>query len=405
MAIAAQRFKFLDKETNLPVKDFTSLLDNQVYNAATSLQDTALAAMKDATDLISKVTSSVADLKNLVATANSAVMKTVKDALNKAIDTISNLEMPAIAKNILSSLKSMDLGGVKDFLQDMLHVGSAVMCNNLDFLKLFMLGYAINKNIVAGLLTGLLLSWMDRYCKGFTKQEMAKSSPISRVEKIVGSSGAAVNASNVFNKFTESYSSFLKSSAPVELATPASVDSFLSSVSSGNVASSISNLRESEISSETKGMYLSSIDEQLASVPINSSEYNNLLTAKGQLSTTPLISSERRDKSISYSNLSDQLGNLAKKVANVDIKTVTNFTLEPVVKSLQSKISDFKKTVASSADILTRSSDSGSFSNVNFANILPAVTDEEKSYMDNMDFDSTSHRVDDLHPTSELFLA
>lgn len=405
MSIAAQRFKYLDKETNVPIKELKSLLDNQIYNAAASLQDTALAAMKDSADLISKVTSSVEDLKNIVSAANSAVMKTVKDALNKAIDTISNLEMPAIAKNILSSLKSLDLGGVKDFLQDMLHVGSAVMCNNLDFLKLFMLGYAINKNIVAGLLTGLLLSWMDRYCKGFTKQEMAKSSPISCVEKIVGSAGAAINASNVFSKFTETYSSFLKANSPVELATPESVDSFLSSVSSGNVASSISNLRESEISSETKGMYLSSIDEQLASVPINSAEYNNLLTAKGQLSTTPLVSSERRDKSISFSNLSDQLGNLAKKVANVDIKTVTNFTLEPVVKSLQSKIGEFKKSVASSPDILTRSSDAGSFSNANFASVLPAVTQEEQDYMSELDFDSTAHRVDDLHPTSELFLA
>ena len=72
MSIAAQRFKYLDKETNVPIKELKSLLDNQIYNAAASLQDTALAAMKDSADLISKVTSSVEDLKNIVSAANSA---------------------------------------------------------------------------------------------------------------------------------------------------------------------------------------------------------------------------------------------------------------------------------------------------------------------------------------------
>lgn len=47
MAISAMRFNFLDRETNIGVKDFTQLVDNSVYTGFTDLTSTALEEIQD----------------------------------------------------------------------------------------------------------------------------------------------------------------------------------------------------------------------------------------------------------------------------------------------------------------------------------------------------------------------
>jgi hypothetical protein len=208
MSIAAQRFKFLDRETNIPTQDFTKLNSNAVYTTVSDKVDSAIGSIKESDGMLKKVSSSLVDLQKTLMNASKEVLNVLKDALNLALDTIGKLPMPGIVKDIFSSLKKLDLGGVKDFVKDLLHVGSTFLCNNLDFLKMFMLGYALNKNIMSGLLVGLMLSWLDRYCKGFTKEEMKKSSPLSSIEKMVNPKGTVMTASNAFGNFTKGYSSY-----------------------------------------------------------------------------------------------------------------------------------------------------------------------------------------------------
>jgi len=404
MSIAAQRFKYLDKETNLPTVDFSKLNDNSVYNSVDEIINSAIAEAKEKDELIEKVSSSLSDLQDAIMNATSEVMQTLKDALNAAIDAISNLEMPDIVKDIFDSLKKLDLGGVKDFMKDLLHVGSKFLCNNLDFLKLFMLGYALNKNIIAGLLTALLLSWLDRYCKGFTQSEMKASGPLSSIEKIISPKGIVMNAANTFNNFTQTYASYLNAKSPIPLLTPVSRNDFTMSARSGNFKNNLLNLRNSEISHSARREYIYDIDQQLTQYPSHSNEYRNLLSARGELIKLPLIHTERRDKNIQYSNLSDKLGSMAKNIQNVDLNSVNTYNLSELERGLFTKVQEFKKNSCTSADVATRTHESGSFSDFDFEKVMPAVTPAEKEHLEKIDYVDTSHRTHDMHPTTEVFL-
>ena len=404
MAIAAQRFKFLDQETNLPTIDFTKLTDNAIYSSVTDSVDSAIASIKDSDGMLSQVSSSLKDLQATLMNASKDVLSTLKEALNSALDAIGNLEMPDVVKDIFNSLKSLDLGGVKDFVKDLLHVGSTFLCNNLDFLKMFMLGYALNKNIVSGLLIGLLLTWLDRYCKGFTAQEMKKSSPLSSMEKMMNPKGVLMNASNSFDKFTQGYASFMKKNATKTVVSALTKSNFLSKIRSGDIKSSMANLRGAEISSTDKKDYLSTIETALPSVTPGTAEYNNLLQARGDLMNLPLISSDRRDTNIQYSNLSDKLGTMAKNIQSVDLASINTYGLSDIDKGLFVKVQEFKDRTASDPDLLTRTNDSGAFSDYDFSTVMPSLDDDQTSRLADLKYDSTDHRVHDLHPTTEVFL-
>lgn len=405
MAIAAQRFKFLDKETNLPTIDFTKLTDNAIYSNVNDTVDSAIAGIKEADGLLKKVSSSLKDLQETLMSAGKEVLGMLKEALNSALDAIGNLELPKFVKDIFSSLKELDLGGVKDFVKDLLHVGSVFLCNNLNFLKMFMLGFAINKNIISGLLIGLMLNWLDRYCKGFTPEEQQGFKPLQAVEKMVGPKGLLMDTANTFNNFTKSYAGFIK--ANVTTAPIAALDKsgFLQNVTAGKISASLSNLRGAEISHSVKNDYMAGIDAQLQTTATGTLEYKNLLEARGGLANLPLISIERRDKAIQFSNLSDKLGSMAKNIQTVDVDSINTYSLTDIDKELFAKIQDFKAKSASDPDLMTRSTESGSFSDYDFKGILPELSKEQTSRLASMPYESTDHRIHDMHPTTEVFLS
>lgn len=404
MAMSAQRFKFLDKETNLPTKEFTDLIDNQVYNTVTSTVDTALAEVQASDELLNSVNSSVSELQNMLSSGLSAVNEGIKNALNMALDAISKLELPGIIKDLFNSLKELDLGGVKSFVKDLLGIGKAILCNSLDFLKLFMLGYGLNGNILAGLLTALLFSWLDRICKPFSKDEISLSSPLENLEKMVQPRGVVINTSNAFKAFSDGYTDFVKANRPISLDTPISTTTFISNINQGNISLSIDNLRNSEISSSDKKNYLSAIDNELINYSPASSEYANLLRARGSLINLPLISSERREKSIGFSNLSDRLGSISKNLLKVDLSTINKFSFNELERGLFDKINEFKSTVENNKDMHSRDFTSGSFNDFNFNTVLPSLSEEELTYIENKEGSNSAHRIHDMHPTSTIFL-
>lgn len=401
MAISAQRFNFLDKETNISIKDFTQLNDNAVYNNVDQLVDTALIDTQNNDALLNTLQTNMNDLSGML--ENNDITSTLSDALNSAMDSISNMDLPDVVSDIFDSLKKLDFQGVKDFFKELLHIGSSFLCNNLDFLKLFMLGYALNKNILSGLLIALLLSWLDRYCKGFTQEEMRKSGNRSKMDMMFPPRGVNVNSNNAFNLYSNYYSDYLKANDPLQLATPMDSNSFLTNILSGDITGSISNLRNSEISYSDRNSYLNVLDSNLSSYPVNSPEYRNILSARGQLNNTPLISVNRRSNNIRYENLSDKFGSYIKNLGNTDSISNTNFlNLSTVEKTLYDKMLSLKNTSASSPALQCTPNDS--FSDYNFSSILPQLSTEEETHLRNRNVESDSHRLYDLHPTSTIFL-
>lgn len=404
MAIAAQRFKFLDKETNVPTIDFTTLADNAVYNNMSDIIDSAIAEAKQSDNIIEKVSSDIQDLQGLIAGASGDVLDSLQDALNIALDTIGSMDLPDIAKDIFASLKKLDPVGVGDFLKDMLNIGSPFLCNNLDFLKMFMLGYALNKNVVAGLLTACMLSWMDKFCKGYSPAETKGANPIKKLQQVVSPKGLSMTPDNTFNNFTKSYSGYLKNKEPITTPPLMSEGDFITTVTGGDVNNTMKSLRDSEMDSETKARYLQLLDDNLESYPTDSDEYYNLLEARGSLVNLPPVSEKRRDKSIRYDNLSDNLGSMAKNIKNVDLTGINKFNLSDTEKGLYDKIAEFKLSSGIDSDLSSRDLSCGAYDDYDFDKIMPTPTADEVTYLDDIDEDDSCHRLADLHPTSEVIM-
>lgn len=399
MAISAQRFNFLDKETNVGVKDFTKLVDNSVYTGFTDLTSTALEEIQDS-GIMDTMQSSLDDLTDML--ANNDIVDTLKDAMDSAMDAISNMELPDTIKDIFDSLKKLDFQGVKDFFKDMLKVGAKFLCNNLDFLKLFMLGYALNGNILGGLMIALLLSWLDRFCKGFSAEETAAANPLGKVNQCFPDAGTKVTSDSAFGQFSGYYSDFIKASEPLGLTVQMPQSNAISSVLSGDISSVLGNARSSEMSYADRNSLVGSLQSQLGSFSPSSSEYRNILQASGDLKNLPLISTERRDNNLRYENLSDKFGSYIKNLGNVNIQPMNLMSLNDIEKGLYSKMSDLK--LASANNSMLQSTPNGSFSDFGFDSILPAVTNEERLALLATPGNTDSHRTRDLHPTTAVFL-
>lgn len=164
------------------------LVGNSVYTGFTDLSSTAIEEIQDTENLWIRISrNNYNDLTDML--QNNEIVDTLKDAMDSAMN--ASMELPQTVKDIFGKLKALDLKGVKDFLGDMLSVGAKFLCNNLDFLKLFMLGYALNKNILSGLLIALLLTWLDRFCKGFIL-ETAMANPLGKLGQVIPYAGTSV---------------------------------------------------------------------------------------------------------------------------------------------------------------------------------------------------------------------
>lgn len=399
MAISAQRFNFLDRETNVGVKDFTQLVDNSVYTAVPDLSELDLELMQDdgTMELMQHNLDALADM-----TKDDSIADQLKDAMDSAINAISNMELPDTVKNIFDSLKKLDLKGVKDFLGDMLKVGARFLCNNLDFLKLFMLGYALNKNILSGLLIACILSWLDRFCKGFSAEETAKASGLGKLGQVIQNPGTIVTGSSAFGQFSNYYSDFLKSTAPLGLPSVMPSADALTSVVNGSVSSVVNNARASEMSFLQRNNLISDLKAQLTNYAPNSQQYRNILQATGDLKNIPLVSAERRDNNLRYENLGDKFGSYMKNLTKVDLQPSNFMNLNDVQKGLYSKMEELKKTASSNQALMCTPNDS--FSDFDLASAVPAVSQTEKDALLASTEISDSHRTLDLHPTSAVFL-
>lgn len=401
--ISSQRFRFLDKETNVGTIDFNSLTDNSVYTAAVDSADSVLASMRESESWLGDMADGISDVMDKVANATNSLLKKIKDAIGKAIDKIMSMKLPGFVQKILDSLKSLDLGGVKAFFTDLLKVGSIFLCNNLDFLKAFMLGYSLTENIISGLFIGLLLAWLDRYCKGFTQQEVLSANNKTRIGMLFRNDGIQLSPDNVLGMFSNSFSDWIRGSSVYTPSTAYSFADFLDRIKAGSSYDALQNLRNSEISSSDKKQYIASIEEELNNYTYGTPEYDRLLTARGDLINLPLIAEDRINSSNAYSNSNDVLGSIAINLSDVDLSQVNQISLSPEEKVMYEKLVEFKESVANNPDIQTRDHESGSFANFDFSTIVPELTVEDRQYLESLPGLDESHRYNGLHPTTEVF--
>ena len=102
MAIAAQRFQFLDRETNVPTIDFTELSDNQVYNLNVPELESSLNIGEKTEVLVAKLGESLTELKEMVESGVNAAAEGLQKALNEVMSALESLDLPGIVKDIFA---------------------------------------------------------------------------------------------------------------------------------------------------------------------------------------------------------------------------------------------------------------------------------------------------------------
>jgi len=404
MAIAAQRFQFLNRETNVPTIDFTELSDNQVYNLNVPELESSLNIGEKTEVLVAKLGESLTELKEMVESGVNAAAEGLQKALNEVMSALESLDLPGIVKDIFASLKALDLSGVRDFFRDMLKIGQSFLCNNLDFLKLFMLGFSLNKNILSGLVIALLLSWLDRFCKGFSKEDVDNSSPIERLEMLTKPKGILVNTTNALNKFTSSVASFKIAGQPLFIPQPIDIASGINSAIVNNINPFIENIRNAELSYDMKVDYSRAVDLELNRHVPSSQAYKNLLTLRAEINNVPTISEARRERDLNYAYVNDELGSFSRNLIDVDLSAINTFSLTPIQKQLHETMKRYQTHLSNDSDFMNRNMNTGSYDTYNFDGFFNSLSLEETAYLLQSKPSETSHRLHQIHPTSQVFL-
>lgn len=402
MAIAAQRFKFLDKETNLPVKDFTSLADNQIYNQLDQLVEKTLKDLKLDSSEIASLQGALSDIMNAISSGLNNLDDMLQEAVDSLLSAIGNLELPDFAKNALSMLGDLDLDGLKGFLKNAFSLGASFYCNNRNFLKNFLLGFSLNRNILSGLLLGLLLSSLDDFCLRYSKRELKSQSPLRRLETVLKPKGIAVSNDNYLNNFMNLFSDYQKFKAPLNLPVAPTLTDFRSSLFTSDPKLLLTTIREAEVDSATKDSYLQVIEEELNNYSPGSSEYNKLLSLRGNLIKLPTISTQRKEKNNEFEYLSANFGSFLNNLSKATITSAT-FISDTVQKSITDKLLNLKDSLASNQNLVNREHNHDSYLDFNFDSVLPQFNEDELNYINSKAKSSNSHKVHNLSPTTMAF--
>lgn len=418
MAISAQRFKFLDKETNVPTQDLLSLKDNQVYNTLLSTAVTSLMGMKDISGILGQLNgqlsgglelgmlSGLNGISGLLPNGLPALPANLQSVVTDTLSKLPDIKMPDALKGAAGMLNQLNPTGVQDFFTDALKVGLPTVPQNLNVLQLAGSGLSLGDNSLAGLTSSLVLSSAPILSNALGVGDLTGLTKIAKLEVLAPKLLSSVNVANVYDKVTSLCADAMTAFSPVTVPpVQGDLDSLLDLVRDGEGSSVVTGLRASEIDYFQKEEILAKLDLAISSVPETSQEYGFYLQARGDIQTLPLISDDRRNLSLQYSSIKDQLGTLSQDLVELDLGQVDRFNFTPTQNAMFEKIELFQQQVKTNSDILTREAKTGSFSDVDFTSILPVPTIEELSSVSSASVDNACHRTFGLHPTTEAFLA
>lgn len=405
MSISAKRFNFLDGETTIGTIDLRSMVDTGVYTAAVDMANIFPEVPPQFNKALGDLNGKLVALESNIANMTASVAKTVSNTLDKIINAMSNAKLPEFVTNALDKLKGLNLDGVKGFFKDTLRIGSTFLCNNLDWLKNLMLGYSIGPNIFSGLLLGLLLSWLDRFCKGFTQGETATADNRSLLGMVVSNTGTKVEQSGAVDKFMELVNGVQRKTEDFVVGAGMEISSLIDGVLDGqNPSELISTFAKSEPSSITKKEYLYRLDTELSLHSPTSEEYSKLLSLRGGIATMPVISYQRQQHVSELENSKDALGSFALNLDGVDLININVNSLDEKRRGMLDKLRTFKSNVAAENDLKSRDHEVGSFVDYDFSKVLPEFDEDQRELIAKAPTPVESYRYNDLHPTTTVFV-
>lgn len=407
MSVAAQRFRYLDNETNVPIADLSSITGNYNFNIPQeNTQITSFDFNNSGGDILKSLSGSLEDLKNL----NFANVD-FSGTIDKVLASISKLDLPDFVKDAFSFLKDLDLDKLKGFVKDAFDIGMVLLCNSLDFLKNFMLGKALTNNVLSGLLIAFLLSLLDKICDAYLNKNVRQNaSHQEQLDYLIPPKNNITNA-NAYNEFKGAYSDYLQSN-PADYMTPNTsfnTDTFLTNattMTASQINTAVNGLADNEFSSDDRSAFLSALDTKLTGYQPTSAEYSNLLRVKGDFINLPPVSPIRSNKSIGYQYLKDKLGKLSQALPNITVNQSQAATMSAAEQAIFANFTTFQQTVtAQQAQFNYRSLQTGSFDDIDFSTLLPVATTDMKNSILGLNIPGTSHRWRDLSPTSERVFA
>lgn len=406
MAISAERFKYLDKETNVPTKDFTSLTDSLIYNTLDTTNSIPELDVSNNSKITLDALSGPKSELDAIAMDDSFDKKAL---VANALSEVRGMELPEMSRNALTKIEQINPTGLNGFLEDALKIGGKVLCNNSEFLKMFMAGYSPHKNVASGLLLGFLSMLLDMFCNEFTKNERNNLSKRDMLYNLAPYSGRDMSSNKALGNYKSGYSDYIKSKQPLSTPpatfnTPAFLDSITLASSNSEIRTIINSLEVYEFNSTERNSLITALDNESLVYTPGSQTYNNLLYAKGEVRNLPPIRSDRRARSITYEHTNDNLGSMMKNIGNLDLKGFQFNGLSGIDLSMFNSMSAFKTNSQSSNIAAIRSTRSGSFSDVDFSTVMPALSPQEETDLLACNIPSDSHREYDIHPTSDVFI-
>lgn len=382
MAIPAQRFQYLDKETNVATLDFLKVKDNSIYTSIRSGAD----AVGSAVDSLLN-NPAINDLEKSINNVLSATNKQLTgfaDMVSASLkDVVNSLKLPfAAVKSALKSLTQFK-DKITGMVQSAINLGKRILCpltGILDFL------FGLNKyaSITKAMMAGMLYKAMDNINKKLCSNSdrnpsnLLKIPTINAVATAVNSFGKTVladtglglkwnstnmpkevmGAANVI-RYTKIASSAATTKAGVPTPTSSTFGTFFDNLATdfdtavGNISSAISG---GNITTKTKQYLVDTLNTKMSTLSSTDSNYKRLNQLKVDAINAPMINPLVCRANLETVNLGDKLTLSYKDLMNntsLDLVNVSTLTDPSDIASISYLKS--VKTVASNNPQLTYS--------------------------------------------------
>lgn len=189
MAISTSRNKFLDKETSVLPSGLTGVVTNSVYTDARDPILPGIDTARASSGVLSSMSSNIQSVSKSVESLTEQGSSRIAKAIDSSIENVMSRSIPTYVSSALDKLKGLSLDGVKGFLGQVLKIGSVFLCDNLGRIKDLLIGKSISDHVLGGLILGLLLSWLDKFCKPFSSKESIVANNKGRLKQVIKGSG------------------------------------------------------------------------------------------------------------------------------------------------------------------------------------------------------------------------
>lgn len=401
MSIAAKRHKFLDKETMLGTHDLRDIKQNDIYTAAVDKIETGLDAFKLDSFKLNTLATDVASVANTVNNMSDSALRGIQRTLDSTINGLMDSVSDGFVKKVVSGLQGLSPGGVREFLTTAVKAGTNFVCNNLDMIKNMALGFTLSKNILSGLLLGLALGWLDRFCKSFSQAEWQNNSNLGLLEDTFGKEPMTLSSNNVVETFGKAVSGVANRASGPSLETLPNTTTLINKAKAGTIDVSTMDV---ELSDSSKRSIISSVDTALSGVAQNGPEYNNLLKLRGDVHNVPSISDSRRflNQETKYSG--EVLGNVLINLKDVDIPRISRTSITDEEVNISDRLTSVKKMVDGDRDLISRVNAGDTFDGYDWTPILNELGSSTLEEFKQLPSLPEAYNANSIHPTAAVFI-